>query len=174
MTPASIVTPSSPPTTLMRFIGSSTSIGIYSISVFGQLIELPSDLVRDAVLGGAAIIPDTLFSTVGFTDQELEQWPDHNGHASFDQNPMTGKQEWTQNAPDSFMDKKKKALLLLHDYRQKLQEDESNLPPAEVPDSFLAQKLEEKKQSKSQASTFFTLPPAPVAPVKPPVETSEV
>lgn len=58
----------------VAYVGTSES-GIldtpYTFSAFGQLVEMPDDLMKRAVLGGIALIPAAEFGGLGFTPEEL-------------------------------------------------------------------------------------------------------
>ena len=87
-----------------RFIGTELEIGgVGKFTRFGERVELDADLAADAVDGGAAILPDALFASVGFTPAELERYAEIGSH--FD-------------APPEFLAKKKAALLKMHQWRE--------------------------------------------------------
>lgn len=87
-----------------RFVGTETEIaGVCKLTRFGQSVDLDPKLAADAVEGGAAILPEAMFSSVGFTAGELERFAEIGSH--FD-------------APADFLAKKRAALLKLHEWRE--------------------------------------------------------
>lgn len=104
----------------MVFLGTETDIGGYpALRNFGQVIELPDQLAKEAVLGGAALIPVDQFDAVGFTEQELRKFA----------TPGARRQ-----ATEEFAHKQHAALLALHEYREGLEKEEADrLAAAEVP-----------------------------------------
>lgn len=77
-----------------RFVGAESTVGDVQLKRFGQKIELTEEEAHNAILGGAAVIPDAEFEALGFTDQELAKFP-HVGQQVL--------------APVAFKDKKHKA-----------------------------------------------------------------
>jgi hypothetical protein len=91
-----------------RFLGLSTEIGEIKLTKFGQAIELPDELARQVIgsheSGGAAILPNTEFEELGFTEQELSLYASPISHGQ---------------ANESFHGKKKKGLLAVHEFRSR-------------------------------------------------------
>lgn len=57
-------------------IGSETEIGGYpKLNRLGQPVELPEAIYRDAVHGGALLLTEAEFQSLGFTEEELEKYP---------------------------------------------------------------------------------------------------
>ena len=89
-----------------RFLGSASDIGeSIRLSRFGQSVELPDELARVAVLGGCALLPESEFLSVGFTTRELESFGSVASH---------------ERAPAEFLDKKRRALVAAHEWREQL------------------------------------------------------
>lgn len=89
---------------IYRFIGTETEIaGVCTLTRFGQSVDLDPELAAEAVEGGAPILPEALFSSVGFTAGELDRFAEIGSH--FD-------------APAEFLAKKKAALLKMHEWRE--------------------------------------------------------
>lgn len=89
-----------------RFIGLSSEIaGVAALRLYGQSVELPDGVARDAITGGCALIPDRDFTELGFTPEEL----------SIYQHPGP-----RQNASPEFQAKHRQALLALHNLREQL------------------------------------------------------
>jgi hypothetical protein len=57
-----------------RFIGASACVGSRELTQFGQKVLLTAEQATAAVCGGAAILPETVFLALGFTDEELRRY----------------------------------------------------------------------------------------------------
>ena len=57
-----------------KFVGVRTTIGDVTLDEMGARIMLSKDEARNAVDGGAAIVPADKFEAVGFTPDELERY----------------------------------------------------------------------------------------------------
>lgn len=97
-----------------RFLGTHAHIGEIELISFGQTVELSDELAADAVRGGCTLEPASDFEA-RFSKEEMA--------APYFR--MVGLHE--SNAPQSFRDKKRAALLACHAWREKL-----NQPAAEV------------------------------------------
>ena len=73
--------------------------------VFGTVYDIPQPLADKAISEGAALLPEALFAQVGFTAEEIKDYP----------NPRMQK-----NAPVDWKLKHKAALDALHNYRAQL------------------------------------------------------
>jgi hypothetical protein len=71
----------------------------------GQEFEMESAEAANLVLGGFPILPEAVFSTLGLTPKELEEFPTAISHG---------------DAPKEFQEKKAAMLLALYDFRQAL------------------------------------------------------
>lgn len=92
-------------TKIYRFVGTYSEIGGYpDLTKFGQAIELPEDLGTDLIRRNTPLLPDAEFKALGFTDKELADHAYVGSHA---------------DAPVEFLDKKRKALVRLHEIRSK-------------------------------------------------------
>jgi hypothetical protein len=58
-----------------RFVGAHAKIydTPYTFSRFGQLVELPEDLARSAVLGRVRLIPAAIWEALGITAEDLQK-----------------------------------------------------------------------------------------------------
>jgi len=54
-----------------RFVGTSAEIGDRKLTRLGEEIALSSDDAKNAIEGGAALLPEDSFAQVGFTEQEI-------------------------------------------------------------------------------------------------------
>ena len=82
-----------------RFVGTDSEItGYPRLQRFGQRIELPDDFNVSSG-HGIPLLPEKVFESVGFTVEELQRFADPGSHAE---------------APQEFLDKKLKAIGLLH------------------------------------------------------------
>jgi len=94
------------------FVGSNSDIG-ESIRLirFGQAVELSDELAREAVLGGCALVADADFQEIGFTLKELETFGSVGSH---------------ERAPAEFIEKKKRALVAVHNLRARFEGAQEN------------------------------------------------
>lgn len=98
-----------------RFLGTHTDIGGYAaLDHFGQRVELPAELAKDAVRGGASLLPEDQFEALGFSAEELSKHGTPGGRI---------------NAPDSFLRKHKAGLLAAHEYRESLTKAGADVQP---------------------------------------------
>ena len=93
-----------------RFLGTSIELRLNDTSVacdrFGQQVDLPdADLVNLIGHSNAPFITEEAFAAAGFTEEELQQ---HFSVTTHD------------GATDTFKNKKRAALLALHNYRESL------------------------------------------------------
>lgn len=90
-----------------RFLGTECSVLDRGIKLdrFGQAVDVDEDLARIMILGNAAIIPEKDFQEIGFTAEELSRFA----------------LVWTHSeAPESFLAKKRAALIRYTEIRQAL------------------------------------------------------
>lgn len=59
---------------LFRFVGSECEIGQVRLDRFGQRVELESDFVSIAISGGAALLTQEQFHSLGFSEDDLKIW----------------------------------------------------------------------------------------------------
>jgi hypothetical protein len=92
-----------------RFVGSYCEIdgGRIKLERFGQQVELPDAVAEVVVKGGGAIIPETEFESLGFTEQELSLYA------------YPGQQD---GAPEAFAVKRHAAHVAFHDHHKSLTE----------------------------------------------------
>jgi hypothetical protein len=92
---------------IMRFAGSVAEVGGKRFDRFGQVVELPEDLIRDAMLGGVALVTPEDFEIAGFTPEELKNFSVPSTH---------------ERAPAEFVEKKKLVVAAYCDALEKLKE----------------------------------------------------
>jgi hypothetical protein len=85
-----------------RFVGTYCEIWDteFKFTRFGQKVEMPDALAKEAKTQGAALVPEDQFSTIGFSEDELKAYRDHSAH---------------RNAPESFLNKRSAAWKLVHE-----------------------------------------------------------
>ncbi len=59
-----------------RFVGSEVLIGSLKLERFGTRVLLEDDAAYNAQLGGGAVILETDFKALGFTEEDLKIWAD--------------------------------------------------------------------------------------------------
>lgn len=59
-----------------RFVGSETYVGEVHMTRFGQRFAITEELAADAQRGGAAILDEPTFQSIGFTKEDLRIWAD--------------------------------------------------------------------------------------------------
>lgn len=75
----------------VRFLGTLSEItGVGKLTALGQSVEVSEEMLRDAILGGCALLPDEEFEALGFSVDELKRYGDAYGR---------------DNAPAEFWDK---------------------------------------------------------------------
>lgn len=85
------------------FLGTYTEIyGHARLTDFGQRVDLPEEIAKDAIAGDCAMIPAEEFDAIGFTPDELRKFAKASSHG---------------NAPAEFLEKKKQALVKFHELR---------------------------------------------------------
>jgi hypothetical protein len=100
-----------------RFCGSFTEVGDLRLEKFGQAAEFSDALASDAILGGGCIIPSADFDKIAFTEQELSLYSNPSSHG---------------DANQAFQNKKKRAVMVCHDLRVRLQAGEPLKPVSSV------------------------------------------
>jgi hypothetical protein len=89
-----------------RFVGTCSTIGEELVTRFGQVVELLSTDAENRVLhDNLALLPETTFSAIGFTEEELQKHPDVGLHSL---------------APAEFTAKRDAAWAAWHAWRQEL------------------------------------------------------
>ncbi|MCC6591606.1 MAG: hypothetical protein IT168_33275 [Bryobacterales bacterium] len=60
-----------------RFVGTTAEIGDRRLTRLGEEVVLSAEDARQALDGGVALLPEAMFNSVGFTEQELSiyAWP---------------------------------------------------------------------------------------------------
>jgi hypothetical protein len=101
---------------MYRYCGSQSFIGDLKLDKFGQSVEFDDAAAKNAILGGAAIVPATDPLWKEFTDEELRKFS----------NPLSHRQ-----APAVFLQKKKMALGAYHEIRSRLESGGPLIPPAD-------------------------------------------
>jgi hypothetical protein len=93
------------------FVGSNSDIGdLIRLTRFGQAVELSDEQAREAVLGGCALVPEAEWDEIGFDRPELERFASVASH---------------ERAPAAFIEKKKAALLAVHNLRARYEEGQA-------------------------------------------------
>ena len=59
---------------LFRFVGSECEIGGVRLDRFGQRVELDLDFAPVAIRGGAALLTQEQFHSLGFSEEDLKVW----------------------------------------------------------------------------------------------------
>lgn len=59
-----------------RFVGAETIIGNTKLDRFGMRVNLDEKFAKIAVAGGAALLSEENFNSIGFDDQDLKVWAD--------------------------------------------------------------------------------------------------
>jgi hypothetical protein len=101
---------------MYRFCGVNTEVGDLVLKKFGQRVDLSDDAASEVILGGGCIVPAADFEKISFTEQEISIYADAFSHVE---------------ANAAFLAKKKRALLICHEIRTRLQRGE---PFKTVPD----------------------------------------
>jgi hypothetical protein len=78
---------------------------VHQARLFGDVIDMPEAVATRAISEGAAILPQDLFASLGFTDAEIEKYP----------NKRT-----QQTAPADWQAKHLAARIALHGLREEL------------------------------------------------------
>jgi hypothetical protein len=73
--------------------------------LFGDSFEMPEPVASRAISEGAAILPEDIFAALGFTDAEIEKYPNRRTQ---------------QSAPADWQAKHKAARVALHNVREEL------------------------------------------------------
>lgn len=62
---------------LYRFIGANSSIGAHRLTDYGTQVSITDpQMVVDTVAGGVALVPESVWGRAGFTEDELNEYPD--------------------------------------------------------------------------------------------------
>ena len=90
---------------IYRFIGSQGAIidSPHTFHRFGQKAEIDDKTAAEKIADGFPILPGAAFDALGFTEKELTDYPSAQSH---------------EEAPQSFKDKKRAALMALHELRR--------------------------------------------------------
>lgn len=111
---------------ICRFLGLETVIeGHGKLDRFGQRIELPEQLANEIGSVNAPILPDDLFVEIGFTNEELRDFATPGSHVPIEFVPSgddeaDNKQRAVIAKQRAFLEKKKVALVALHEWRESL------------------------------------------------------
>ncbi len=90
-----------------RHVGSESAIldTPHSFTRFGQKAEMDEQFAHERIADGLPLLPEAKWAEIGITDKELTDYPMAQQHSG---------------APAVFQEKKRKALLALHDFRESL------------------------------------------------------
>ena len=101
------------------FLGGLTEAPIVGrLTQFGQRFEVTPEQAKEFIErnGGIPAIPADRFDSVGFTEPELKKYPSAASH--WRQETMPDGTTKVISAPPEFLEKKKRALEILHEIRQ--------------------------------------------------------
>lgn len=128
-----------------RFVGSEALIGPLKLERFGTRVLMEDDAAYNAQLGGGAIILETDFKALGFTEEDLKIWAD----PFMDPFDVPGNTK-DRESKAAFQLKRLQAQQIFCDLRQRLVAERHPEPLPEVSETLDSVAVEDKTEQPTE------------------------